>query len=461
MDIDLIRPRNLYSQAGLTLLFSGLAFFLHWSLLPADGRVVFSTFYPAIALTSLFCGYRFGLVSALLSGFLAYLFFLPPFQAFKSIDMEQAIGLATYSFAAAILCFSFGVYSKDRKLIFFKPSRVLSKAIGVFLLIGLAFLLRMSLLSAESRVIYSTFYPAIALVTLVCGFWAGLLGALLGGLLAYFYMLPPLMSIKVLNMEQGIGLATYFMASGIICLSLREVIVRGQKIKQANNELQDLMASNSVGKTLSELVQVIASTVEMRDPYTSGHQKRVADLGVAIGNKMGLPERNLMGIKLAGLIHDLGKLSIPIEILTKPGKLTDIEHALIREHPKVAYDALVNFQAPWPLADIVLQHHERFDGSGYPNRIKGDQILIEASILAVADVVEAMSAMRPYREGLGIDAALNEIKRNSGKKYDPTVVDACISLFESGEFALSANETGARGSIPFAHFNANKTASFP
>jgi hypothetical protein len=434
MNIDLIRPKRIHHKIFITNFLVGIAFALHLSILPIDGRVVFSTFYPAIAITALLCGYRFALASLLLGGGLAYFYFLPPFQTFKFIDFEQGIALVTYLVAALTICFSFSVYSNDARSKFFKPQGIVPKALVLMLLIGFAFLLRITLLSTDSRVIYSTFYPAIAGVTLVCGFKAGLIGTLIASLLVYFYMLPPFQSLKLLNMEQATGMATFFMASGIICVSLREVIHRGQKIKQVNDTLRDLMTTNSVGKTLGELVQVIASTVEMRDPYTSGHQKRVADLGVAIGTKMGLPERNLMGIKLAGLIHDLGKMSIPIEILTKPGKLTPIEQSLIREHPKVAHDALVNFQAPWPLADIILQHHERLDGTGYPNRIKGDNILIEARILAVADVVEAMSAMRPYREGLGIRAALDEVKKHARAKYDPAVVDVCVSLFETGEF---------------------------
>ncbi len=181
--------------------------------------------------------------------------------------------------------------------------------------------------------------------------------------------------------------------------------------------------------------RVAASTIDMRDPYTAGHQRRVSDLAVAIGRKMALPDRQLMGIKLAGLIHDLGKMSVPLEILTKPGQLSPLEMDLIREHPKTAYNALKDMHSPWPLADIVLQHHERIDGSGYPNKLVGDNILLEARILAVADVVEAMSAMRPYREGLGIDKALAEIQAHAGNKYDPQVVAACLALFDAGEFS--------------------------
>lgn len=428
------KPKQFHHKFLLMLLLVAIAYFVRVVILPIDGRVIFSTFYPAIALTALLCGYRMGFVSLGLSGFLAYFYFLQPSREFKYLDFEDATALATYIFSAAIICLSFSHFSNEASSKIWKPKKSVSKISLMLLLVGFAFFLRISLLPVDSRVIYSTFYPAIALATLFCGFRVGLIGMFTAGFLSYFYLLPPFQSFKQINFEQGTGLVTFFIAAGIICASLREVLIRGQKINQVNEALQDLMASNSIGKTLQELVQVIASTVEMRDPYTSGHQRRVAELAIAIASKMGLPERNLIGIKLAGLIHDLGKMRVPIEILTKPGQLTELEMSLIREHPKIAHEALKDLQAPWPLADIILQHHERLDGSGYPNQLRGDDILIEARILAVADVVEAMSAMRPYREGLGIGPALAEIKKYSGIKYDPAVVQACTELFDSGEF---------------------------
>jgi HD domain/Domain of unknown function (DUF4118) len=435
MNIELIKPQKLHYKILLMLALIGMAFLLRITILPAGDRVVYTTFYPVIAVIALMCGYRIGLIGTVIAGALAYFCFLNPAYEFKLLDAEQAVGLVTYFLAAIIICLSFSSHFREGGAQFYQPKNFLTKIFFMLVLAGFAFLLRLSILPADGRVIYSTFYPAIAVITLICGFRLGLVGIVFLGLLAYGFLFPPFFKFKLLNLEQGIGLITYFLAAGIICLSLREVIIRGQKIKQVNDALQDLMASNAVGKNLQELIEVIASTVDMRDPYTSGHQRRVAELGVAIGNEMKLPDRNLMGIKLAGLIHDLGKMSIPIEILTKPGKLTEMELALIKEHPKVAYEALKDFQSPWPLADIVYQHHERIDGSGYPNGLKGNDILIEARILAVADVVEAMSAMRPYREGLGVSAALAEIKNGSDSKYDPVVVDACIELFESGGFS--------------------------
>ncbi len=189
-------------------------------------------------------------------------------------------------------------------------------------------------------------------------------------------------------------------------------------------------------QSLEQSIQTIADTVEARDPYTAGHQRRVAELAMAIAREMGLPEEQVNGIHLAAMIHDLGKIHIPAEILSKPSKLTDIETMLIKTHPQAGYDILKNVKFPWPIADIILQHHERLDGSGYPQELKGDAILLEARILCVADVVEAISSFRPYRPGLGIEAALDEIIRGRGTHYDPQVVDTCVALFKEGKYAF-------------------------
>lgn len=189
-------------------------------------------------------------------------------------------------------------------------------------------------------------------------------------------------------------------------------------------------------KALSTTIQVMISAVETRDPYTAGHQLRVASLARAIATEMGLPQEQIEGIRIAGSIHDIGKLSIPAEILSKPTKLSDIEFSLIKEHARKGYEMLKNVESSWPLAKIVYQHHERLDGSGYPQKLKGDEILMEARILNVADVVEAMASHRPYRPSLGIDAALNEIEKNRGIFYDNAVADACLRLFREKGFQL-------------------------
>ena len=189
-------------------------------------------------------------------------------------------------------------------------------------------------------------------------------------------------------------------------------------------------------QTLDGIIAALTAAIELRDPYTAGHQLRVAELATAIGEEMGLCSDKIEAIRYAGLVHDIGKLAVPAEILAKPSELTAAEYAIIKSHPEQAYDILKEIDFPWPVADIVLQHHERLDGSGYPQGLKGDEIRLESRIIAVADVVEAMSSHRPYRPARGIDAALEEIRRNKGKLYDPDVVDACLAVFEKG-FAFS------------------------
>ncbi|MDE2360212.1 MAG: GAF domain-containing protein [Betaproteobacteria bacterium] len=189
-------------------------------------------------------------------------------------------------------------------------------------------------------------------------------------------------------------------------------------------------------KSLENTIEVIAATVELRDAYTAGHQKRVARIAVAIGEEMGLSEDALQGLYLAAVVHDLGKVSVPAEILSKPGKLTPVEYALVKGHAQAGYDILKDVAFPWPIATVVWQHHERCDGSGYPQGLKGDEILLESRIIAVADVVEAMASHRPYRPTRGLDVTLQEIERGRGTLYDAAVVDACLTLFRTRGFSL-------------------------
>ncbi len=185
-------------------------------------------------------------------------------------------------------------------------------------------------------------------------------------------------------------------------------------------------------------VEVATSLGEMRDPYTAGHQRRVAEIAVAIGAELGFDSRRQEGLRVAGYLHDIGKIKIPSEILVKPARLHANEMLLVREHAQASYEVLKRVEFPWPIAEIALQHHERMDGSGYPQGLKGDAILPEARILAVADVVEAISTHRPYRPAIGIDAALAEIERGRGSLYDAEVVDACLRLFRDKGFQLPA-----------------------
>jgi PAS domain S-box-containing protein len=202
--------------------------------------------------------------------------------------------------------------------------------------------------------------------------------------------------------------------------------------KRAEEELQQ--SFEELRRAFEGTVTVLVSAVEMRDPYTAGHQRRVTQLACAIAKEMGLPEEQIEGIRMAGLIHDIGKINVPAEILSKPGPLTKLEFGLIKMHPQTGHDVLKAIEFPWPVAPIVLQHHERMDGSGYPQGLSGEEIILEARILAVSDVVEAMASHRPYRSARGIDKALEEISQNRGVLYDPEVVDACLKLFKEKRF---------------------------
>jgi putative two-component system response regulator len=208
-------------------------------------------------------------------------------------------------------------------------------------------------------------------------------------------------------------------------------------IDERTAELQNTL--EKLRKSTEGIIRAMSSTVETRDPYTAGHQQRVADLAQAIAGEMGLSEEQIQGIRMAGLIHDLGKIAVPAEILTKPGKLSAIELDLIKLHPQAGYDILKEIEFPWPIARIVIEHHERINGSGYPHGLSGEEMLQESRILAVADVVEAMASHRPYRAALGLDVALEEISKNKGILYDPEVAHACIKIISEGRFRFNTS----------------------
>jgi len=207
---------------------------------------------------------------------------------------------------------------------------------------------------------------------------------------------------------------------------------RASELTEANNYLKTSLISFK--KLTEAAIGAITIIVEKRDPYTAGHQQRVSKLACAIAKEMGWDGSFIEGIRIAGLLHDVGKIAIPIEILSKPGKLSEDEFRLIKVHPKASYDILKDIEFSRPVADIVLQHHERLDGSGYPNGLKGDEISMDARILNVADVVEAMSSYRPYRPALGLDKALIEIHEHKGTLYDEMVVDTCTRLLTNRIF---------------------------
>jgi PAS domain S-box-containing protein len=206
--------------------------------------------------------------------------------------------------------------------------------------------------------------------------------------------------------------------------------------EKKNMETERQQNIERLKKSLGATINAMAVTVETRDPYTAGHQRRVADLALSISVEMNLKREQIDSIRMASMIHDIGKISIPSEILSKPSKLTNLEFDLIKTHSQSGYDILKDIEFPWPLADFVLQHHERMNGSGYPRNLKGDEIFPEALIMAVADVVEAMASYRPYRPALGIELALEEIEKNKGILYDDAVVNACLKLFREKSYHL-------------------------
>ncbi len=187
---------------------------------------------------------------------------------------------------------------------------------------------------------------------------------------------------------------------------------------------------------MDAIIQVMESTIGARDPYTVDHQQRATHIAVAIGQRMGLSAERLQELHVAGSLHDLGKIAVPQEILSKPGKLTDLEFAIIKTHPQVGFNILKPLEIPGQITQIIIQHHERMNGSGYPQGLDGQEILLEAKILGVADVLEAMCSHRPYRPALGIDKAMEEISKKRGILYDPEVVDSCLQLYQETPGAL-------------------------
>ncbi len=214
----------------------------------------------------------------------------------------------------------------------------------------------------------------------------------------------------------------------------RVIAERGSRrdLKQALDDVK--LNLDKLRRAMEGIVEAISVTVEMRDPYTAGHQKRVADLACAIARDMQLTEDEIYGLQMASVIHDLGKITVPAEILSKPGQLSGLEYELIKSHVQAGYDILKQIDFPWPLADIILQHHERMDGSGYPNGLKQEEILLPARILSVADVFETIASHRPYRPSLGLQSAMDEIRENRGRLYDSRVANVCLALIAEDRF---------------------------
>ena len=218
----------------------------------------------------------------------------------------------------------------------------------------------------------------------------------------------------------------------LLYLSARDVTEKRRADRQILDQIEQLKAA------VMSTVEVATVLNEMRDPYTAGHERRVAAIAAAIGAHLGFDENRQEGLRVAGHLHDVGKVIVPSEILSKPGKLGALEYQMIQGHAQAGFDVLKNVKFPWPVAEVALQHHERMDGGGYPQGLKGEAILLEARIMAVADVVEAMSSHRPYRSGLGIEEALAEVEGGGGTKYDRTVVEACLTLFREKGYSIPA-----------------------
>jgi len=216
-----------------------------------------------------------------------------------------------------------------------------------------------------------------------------------------------------------------------------------KEIKIREEVEKELLTANvKLNKLLNDTVGGLVSAIELRDPYTAGHQRRVTQLAMAIAQKMNLSKDKLDCIRIAAMIHDIGKINVPAEILSKPGRINQFELELLQNHPQAGYDILKKIDFPWPVAETVLQHHERMDGSGYPNGLKDEEILIQAKVLYIADIVEAMSSDRPYRPALGTEKALNELNENRGILYNEEIVDACLKLFieDNFKFEEKSNE---------------------
>lgn len=219
---------------------------------------------------------------------------------------------------------------------------------------------------------------------------------------------------------------------------IKRVFREREALRQRDNALVSVRHSlDRLQGTTVEVVRAMSMAMEMRDPYTAGHQERVAELACAIARELGLAPDGVFGLRMASILHDIGKMAVPAEILTKPGALTELEFELIKTHVQAGFDILKTIQFPWPLAEIVRQHHERVDGSGYPRGLRGEAILIEARILAVADVVETMMSHRPYRPARGDEVALEELTGGAGGHYDAAVAEACLRLFREERFRFS------------------------
>ena len=253
---------------------------------------------------------------------------------------------------------------------------------------------------------------------------------LIGNLFGFPFVEQETTEINIFQGKQGVAIVEMRVVPMLwenkkaYVASLRDITIR----KKAESDLQKSI--ENLKKTLNSTIDAMALTVEIRDPYTAGHQQRVSEIACAIAKEMGFSDQEVENIQLTSVVHDLGKISVPAEILSKPGRISDAEFSIIKQHSIIGYDILKKIEFPWPLAEIVYQHHEKLDGSGYPRGLSNKEILLEARIITVADVLEAMASHRPYRPSLGVDVAMNELEKNKGKYYDKKVVEACKKIVQ-------------------------------
>jgi len=250
---------------------------------------------------------------------------------------------------------------------------------------------------------------------------------------------------RIKGLECG---ADIFVSKPIDANELASQVKVSLRIKKAEDKLRsekDILEemvqkrTEKIKRVQENMMLTIARIIGTKDPYIAGHHERVSQLAVAIARKMLISKEQIEGIRVTSMVHDIGKINVPAEILSKPGKLTDIEFGLIQQHTTTGYEVLKTIDYPWPIAEIVYQHHENIDGTGYPRGLDGEDILIEAQIVRVADVVEAMSSHRPYRAALGLEAAIEELFIGRGKKYNQEAVDACVKIFKEGKFKFKEN----------------------
>jgi HD-GYP domain-containing protein (c-di-GMP phosphodiesterase class II) len=226
------------------------------------------------------------------------------------------------------------------------------------------------------------------------------------------------------------GVAAEILGSPVIIGMFQDITAT----RRAEDKARDY--AKRLEETLLGTLDIVSRMIELRDPYTAGHEHRVGELSAAIAAEMGLDAGVQQGLRIAGAVHDVGKIMVPSEILTKPGRISPLEYQLVQEHAQKGFEILRPVDFPWPVAEVARQHHERFDGSGYPRGLKGEAILMEARIVAVADVIESMAAHRPYRAGLGLERALTEIEKNSGRLYDPAVAASALRLFRERGYTM-------------------------